>query len=326
MKGTTRAIHIFPVFRDADWITRTRDKYDPLAKLIPPHITLVFPFTSEISTDDITRHVRSAVSGLYPFSVTLQGVTGSSREYIWLNVKKGNDNIIALHDRLYTGVLLPHLSSDVPYIPHVTLGRFSDPDLYRRSLRDLRGTTASWTSNISQVVIETILDDETSLVEGVVPLHQTQNPYACAVPEVMIREAVIDDIPDITRLLSVLGYETEVDRVRHRLQEMFDDSRYHTLLALYKGRPVGLVGMEIGWAYELDDRYLRLLALSVDATAEGNGIGQALVRAAEQWGMDHGVRSVIVSSGNRPERVRAHQFYQRAGYEIKGTSFRKILR
>lgn len=29
-----------------------------------------------------------------------------------------------LHDRLYAGVLAPHLRRDIPYRPHLTVGRF----------------------------------------------------------------------------------------------------------------------------------------------------------------------------------------------------------
>ena len=45
-----RTIMIFPKFGRMEVIYEIRDKYDPLSKLIRPHITLVFPFASEIST------------------------------------------------------------------------------------------------------------------------------------------------------------------------------------------------------------------------------------------------------------------------------------
>lgn len=39
---------IFPDFENVEIIDNIRDKYDPLAKLIRPHITIVFPFDMEI--------------------------------------------------------------------------------------------------------------------------------------------------------------------------------------------------------------------------------------------------------------------------------------
>lgn len=42
-----RAIHLFPKFLNSHIIDALRAKYDPLVQLIPPHITLVFPFNSD---------------------------------------------------------------------------------------------------------------------------------------------------------------------------------------------------------------------------------------------------------------------------------------
>ena len=39
-----RDILIFPKFKNINKIQELRNKYDPLANLIAPHITIVFPF------------------------------------------------------------------------------------------------------------------------------------------------------------------------------------------------------------------------------------------------------------------------------------------
>ena len=44
-----RTIMIFPEFENIDNINDIRKKYDPLADLVLPHITLVFPFDSELT-------------------------------------------------------------------------------------------------------------------------------------------------------------------------------------------------------------------------------------------------------------------------------------
>lgn len=48
-----RTIMIFPEFENMDIIDRIRDKYDSLARLVRPHITLVFPFENEMSNEAI---------------------------------------------------------------------------------------------------------------------------------------------------------------------------------------------------------------------------------------------------------------------------------
>ena len=45
----TRTIMIFPEFENIDIINDIRKKYDPLADLVFPHITLAFPFDSELT-------------------------------------------------------------------------------------------------------------------------------------------------------------------------------------------------------------------------------------------------------------------------------------
>ncbi|HML68430.1 MAG TPA: 2'-5' RNA ligase family protein [Clostridia bacterium] len=101
-----RAIVLYPIFNDLEKIQSIRERFDPLAKYIAPHITLVFPFESDLSTADLDAHMRCALDDVKKFDVQLQGITGDYRDgYLFLNVKKGNDEIINLHDRLYSGVL-----------------------------------------------------------------------------------------------------------------------------------------------------------------------------------------------------------------------------
>ncbi len=40
-----------------DKIENIRQKHDPLFGLIPPHITIVFPFKSNISSDALNFHI-----------------------------------------------------------------------------------------------------------------------------------------------------------------------------------------------------------------------------------------------------------------------------
>ena len=53
-----RAIHIFPEFSNMESIDNLRAKYDPLFSLIQPHVTLVFPFESTITTAVLAQHVQ----------------------------------------------------------------------------------------------------------------------------------------------------------------------------------------------------------------------------------------------------------------------------
>jgi hypothetical protein len=52
-----RAIAIVPQISHIELIQRLRQAYDPLAATLPPHLTLVFPFESDISPEHLLRHL-----------------------------------------------------------------------------------------------------------------------------------------------------------------------------------------------------------------------------------------------------------------------------
>lgn len=133
-----RAIVIFPECAALHEIEALRTVYDPLAKRIPAHLTLVFPFESEISTPLLVEHLCGSVAGVGPFAITLRDITGSDGEYLFLNIKRGNDALIALRDRLYSGILAPFLSAAHTYVPHLTVGRLATSTLFHTALAEAR--------------------------------------------------------------------------------------------------------------------------------------------------------------------------------------------
>ena len=53
-----RDILIFPKFKNINKIQELRNKYDPLANLIAPHITIVFPFSDNISNEELIKRLK----------------------------------------------------------------------------------------------------------------------------------------------------------------------------------------------------------------------------------------------------------------------------
>ena len=101
-----RSIIIFPQFdKDTDLIQNIRLRYDPLANKIAPHITLVFPFESEISSDALRQHIETQLDGLKPFSLSFQGISQEQDNYLFLNLTQGQKQIVRIHDILYYGIL-----------------------------------------------------------------------------------------------------------------------------------------------------------------------------------------------------------------------------
>jgi 2'-5' RNA ligase len=166
-----RSITIFPEFENGRLIEEMRAKYDPLYQLIPPHITLVFPFTSDLTAKQLQEHMESVLSYEKPFSITLQGVTGEGSEYLFLNVKKGNDEIIKLHDLLYTGLLKDFLFRELTYLPHLTVGRFNDTGAFKAALNETAQITEEFTTIVNRIVVEEIVESGQSRPEFYVDLR-----------------------------------------------------------------------------------------------------------------------------------------------------------
>jgi predicted nucleic acid-binding Zn-ribbon protein len=72
MNKKKRAIVIFPQLgSDINLIQDIRDQYDPLAHKIAPYITLVFPFESEISSNELRQHLSNSLYEFKSFNLTI---------------------------------------------------------------------------------------------------------------------------------------------------------------------------------------------------------------------------------------------------------------
>ncbi|WLR58849.1 2'-5' RNA ligase family protein [Guptibacillus hwajinpoensis] len=160
-----RSICIFPSFENIKEIESIRAKYDPLYKLIPPHITLVFPFESDISKEKLLQHIRNVLINETPFKITLQGITGADERYLFLGVKSGNDEIIKLHDKLYTGLLKKHHYRNISYIPHITVGQLETKNEFNKVVEDTINYNSVFNAEVSQIIVELIDNGDRSSVE-----------------------------------------------------------------------------------------------------------------------------------------------------------------
>ena len=164
-EDVSRAIVIVPEFERVERIAELRRAYDPLAFALPPHITLVFPFASDLTMAALAAHVTTAVAGIAPFPIELRDVTGDGDEYLFLNVKRGNDGIIALHDRLYTGPLAPFRSLRHTFVPHLTVGRLERPAAFGVALAHATRLSDTFATVVREVAVFRIGPGDTRVVE-----------------------------------------------------------------------------------------------------------------------------------------------------------------
>ena len=152
------AVVIYPELEDASKIQELRRKNDPYFNVIAPHITLVFP-VPEMDRDAIVNHVTEILRDFAPFNIRLKGLTKSFDNWLFLCVEEGNEKIIELHDRLYTGMLEKHLRTDIQYIPHIGLGLFETDKEYRIAESRARTLNLDYESRIRSIYIIHLKDD-----------------------------------------------------------------------------------------------------------------------------------------------------------------------
>ena len=121
------AIAWFPSFHGMERIEAFRARHDPAAAQVPAHLSLVFPFGSNLTPLQLETHVRRVAARWPPVSVTFRAVRLHANEFVFLMAARGAESLGALHERLYTRSLRPHLRPEFPYEPHITLARQREP-------------------------------------------------------------------------------------------------------------------------------------------------------------------------------------------------------
>ena len=138
-----------------------------------------------------------------------------------------------------------------------------------------------------------------------------------------VRPATPEDTHALAALMTQLGYPTDPDAMRARMERIASRADYVTFVAEAEGVVVGMAGAMRGWAHYQDEPYARLQALVVDPGHQRHGTGAALVRAVEEWARSEGASSLHLTANNRREG--AHRFYTRMGFEDTGKRFHKRL-
>lgn len=143
--GDGLAILSRPPWRPADraWLSALRDRHGGayFHPSLGPHLTLVFP-VEEVPESAAVSHLHAVCSDLPAFEAVFRTVMPvkdgfSTDTFLYLVPDQGFSGITRLHDRLYTGPFADALRLDIPYIPHVTIGRFTSARIAKALADDL---------------------------------------------------------------------------------------------------------------------------------------------------------------------------------------------
>ncbi len=103
-------------------IASLREKYDPLYNAVASHVTLVFPFESERSLDEIAGIIKMVTDDQPAMPIELDSIGDyyPDNPVIYWKVKP-NADLVKLYFRLYSDLGLPPPYRE--YQPHVTVAR-----------------------------------------------------------------------------------------------------------------------------------------------------------------------------------------------------------
>lgn len=117
----TRVLVIFPELETAE-IENFRARWDPLAAVVPAHLTIAFPFDCSDAASSLAESLTGVAAEHAAFPIRLARPVIWDDEYLFLLMDQGHDEIRQLHESVYrltlSGVRRPR-----HFIPHMTVGR-----------------------------------------------------------------------------------------------------------------------------------------------------------------------------------------------------------
>lgn len=161
-----RTIMIFPEFKNMEIIDNIRKQYDPLAELMRPHITLVFPFESQINNAELTQILNVRLMGVKPFEIRLGGISkhkDSFGNHLFLNVMQGADEVSYIHQVLYDNEF-KEFDIGLKFIPHMTIGNLPTEESLNNAFNNIKSIEDTFSTLVKKISVEMIGDNEESII------------------------------------------------------------------------------------------------------------------------------------------------------------------
>ena len=158
-----RDILIIPKFNNIHKIQMIREKYDELFDIIEPHITLAFPFRSNISNEKLRQQLTDIIRNINPFRIKCKGLTLRKDKkintyYIFLNIVEGKEIINEINHKIYENILNNVDIKKYNYEPHITLGTTNN------SNEEIE-LNEEFETIVDSIVVERIGENEESIIE-----------------------------------------------------------------------------------------------------------------------------------------------------------------
>lgn len=128
-------------------------------------------------------------------------------------------------------------------------------------------------------------------------------------------------LAEVTRLQGQLGYMVSEVDFQTRIEKLKERGDFNLLVLLESNTVVGFIAYEFLLTLQYDLPICHIMNLVVDSTKRGNGYGWMLLKRVKDIGESRKVPILHLTSGNKPERIQAHQFYEKFGFSKTGSRF-----
>jgi GNAT superfamily N-acetyltransferase len=132
----------------------------------------------------------------------------------------------------------------------------------------------------------------------------------------VVRRATPADAETVARLCGQLGYAASAAQAAERLRTIDSHPGHAVLVAEIGGAAVAWIDLHVEHSIATG-KTVQVAGLVVDENHRGSGVGQLLMRHAEQWARANRCTSVRLRSNII--RGQAHQFYEKLGYKVTKT-------
>ncbi len=133
---------------------------------------------------------------------------------------------------------------------------------------------------------------------------------------ISIRNACASDAAAIAELTAQLGYATDPEATRWRLERIDGRDDHLVVVAVLEGKAVGWLHAHVSDVLESGYR-AEIVGMVVSEGCRRRGAGRCLVRRAEQWALEAGAGVLVVRSNIK--RVESHGFYPALGFSTSKT-------
>ena len=137
--------------------------------------------------------------------------------------------------------------------------------------------------------------------------------------EVTIRALRNEDADAVAQLSTQLGYPVSQQEARKRVDSLINSTGHQVYVAETAD------GSVVGWIHVFttlrleSEKFAEIGGLIVSAEYRRQGIGSLLLRHAERWTLDRGLKLIRIRS--RSGRMQAHRFFQNFGFQQTKTQF-----